>query len=74
MTVINMPRRKPPARMTTLAIKVKVGNAPGCYIHVDRIPGGPVEHIVITPSGRHGSDLQQLFVELSRLINRELQT
>lgn len=74
MTVIDMPRRKPPNRLVTTAIKLNVANAPGCYIHIDRVPGGRVEHIRITPSGRHGSDLQQLLLEISRIICLELQS
>lgn len=67
-------RRKPPNRMATDAIKVVEGPLK-VYLHIDRnAGGGPVEHIVITPSGKTGSDFQRLCAELSRLICIELQT
>ena len=68
-----MTRTRPRNRLTTEATKHTFKGFK-FYMHVDRDPQtSRVEHVVITPSGKHGSDFQQLCVELSRLINHALQ-
>ena len=68
-----MTRTRPRNRLMCETVKVAVGGA-RAYLQIDRDPQtARVEHVVITPSGKHGSDFQQLCVELSRLINHALQ-